>query len=250
VTRGKGILSRYALVLDTLAATSGLTLTEIMQATGLPQGTVHRLIGALLDVGYIQRLEGRKVYVLAPRLLRMLHLGTPAQVIANLVAPVLNHLVHHFGETAFIAKLADHEAVSVAMAVPDSQNQSYVRPGRVMPVHATASGKAIVAFQEKDFLDEILSTPREKFTENTLVDEAEIRADLDLVAQQGFAVCAEELDPGIYSYACPIHLEDTGVIYSVGLVGLTERLNRFSPGEIVANLTDAANSVSALLSAR
>jgi DNA-binding IclR family transcriptional regulator len=71
-----------------------------------------------------------------------------------------------------------------------------------------------------------------------------------LVAQQGFAVCAEELDPGIYSYACPIHLEDTGVIYSVGLVGLTERLNRFSPGEIVANLTDAANSVSALLSAR
>ena len=93
-----------------MAATSGLTITEIMQATGLPQGTVHRLIGALLDVGYIQRLEGRKVYVLAPRLLRMLHLGTPAQVIANLVAPVLNHLVHHFGETAFIAKLVDHEA--------------------------------------------------------------------------------------------------------------------------------------------
>jgi DNA-binding IclR family transcriptional regulator len=250
VTRGKGILSRYALVLDTLAATSGLTLTEIMQATGLPQGTVHRLIVALLDVGYIQRLEGRKVYALAPRLLRMLHLGTPAQVIANLVEPVLHDLVRHFGETAFIAKLVGHEAVSVAMAVPDSQNQSYVRPGRVMPVHATASGKAIFAFQERALLDEALDSPRDKYTETTLVDEVAIRADLDLVAQQGFAVCAEELDPGIYSYACPIHLDGSGVIYSVGLVGLTERLNRFPPEEIVDNLTDAANRVSALLSAR
>ncbi len=251
MTREKGILKRYALVLDTLAAANGgLTLTEIMQATGLPQGTVHRLIVALLDVGYIEPLEGRKVYGLAPRLLRMLHLGTPAQVIANLVEPELDLLVHHFGETAFIAKLAGHEAISVAMAVPDSHGQSYVQPGRVMPVHATASGKVIFAFQEKPFIDEVLSTPRQKFTDNTIVDEADIRADLEKTIRQGFAICAEELDPGIYSYACPIHLEGAGVTYSVGLVGLSERLQLFPLEEIISYLRSSAEKLSVLLSTR
>lgn len=251
MTKEKGILRRYALVLETLAAAGGgLTLTEIMQATGLPQGTVHRLITALLDVSYIEPLEGRKVYVLAPRLLRMLHLGTPAQVIANLVEPELDLLVHQFGETAFIAKLAGHEAVSVAMAVPDSHGQSYVQPGRVMPVHATASGKVIFAYQDKDFVNEVLGTPRQKFTENTIVEEDEIRADLEKTTRQGYAICAEELDPGIYSYACPIHLSGAGVTYSVGLVGLSERLNRFEADEIVASLKDAADRISILLSSR
>ncbi|NQU58032.1 MAG: IclR family transcriptional regulator [Rhodospirillales bacterium] len=251
MTLGKGILGRYALVLDTLATTTGgLTLTEIMQVTKLPQGTVHRLIVALLDVGYIEPLEGRKVYILAPRLLRMLHLGTPADVIANLVKPELNRLVEQFGETAFIAKMAGHEVISVAMAVPDSQGQSHVQPGRVMPLHATASGKAIFAYQDSGFIDDVLATPRKKFTENTLIDEAEIRADLKKTTAQGFAVCAEELDPGIYSYACPIHLGDAGVMYSVGLVGLSKRLNGFPPGEIISNLSAAAERISGLLSTR
>lgn len=247
----KGILSRYALVLDTLAATpGGMTLTELIQATGLPQGTVHRLISALREVSYIEPLEGRKVYVLGPRLLRMLHLGTPTEVIANLVEPELNRLVEHFGETAFVTKISGAEAISIAMAVPDSKSQSYVQPGRALPVHATASGKAIFAYQEKDLIDKALATPRQKYTENTLMDEAEIRADLHQTAQQGFAICAEELDPGIYSYACPIHMPDTGVQYSIGLVGVSERLNRFPPDEIITSLTQSAEKISAILSTR
>lgn len=248
---GKGILSRYALILEKLAtASAGLTLTEIMQTTGLPQGTVHRLITALLEVSYIEPLKGRKVYILAPRLLRMLHLATPKEVIANLVEPELNRLVEALGETAFIAKMVGHEAISIAMVVPEIHGQSYVQPGRVMPVHASASGKAIFAHQDREFLDEVLSTTFMKFTEYTIVDANDIRADLELTARQGFAVCAEELDPGIYSYACPIHLKDVGVTYSVGLVGLTERLNRSPRKEIIANLTVAAKNISTLLSAR
>ena len=247
----KGVLSRYALVLDTLSAASGgLTLTEIMQATGLPRGTVHRLIGALLEVSYIERLEGRKVYILAPRLLRMLHLGTAKEVIANLVKPELNRLVERFGETAFIAKMAGHEAISEAMVVPDNHGQSYVQPGRVMPVHASASGKAIFAYQDKHLLDQVLSSPLRKFTEYTIVDANAVRADLAQTLRQGYAVCAEELDPGIYSYACPIHLNDTGVIYSVGLVGLSERINQSPDTEIIAELGVAATRIGALLSTR
>jgi DNA-binding IclR family transcriptional regulator len=251
VSTARGVLGRYAYILDTLAAApEGLTLTEIMQTTGLPRGTVHRLLGALLEVGYIEPVEGRKVYVLGSRLLHMLHLGTPAELVDRLVGPILDRLVAQFRETAFLAKLEGREVRSVAMTLPPSGGQSYVQPGREMPAHAAASAKAIFAFQDEAVVTEVLAQPLEKFTNKAITDPAAVRAELENARRDGYAVCDEELDPGIYSIACPVHLEDLGVIYSIGLVGLTERLHRFPANEIVAGLNQAATEIAALLSRR
>ena len=63
--RNTGILERYSNVLETLAdAPNGLSLSEIVNRTRIPQGTVHRLIKALLQVGYAAQRDGRKIYVL------------------------------------------------------------------------------------------------------------------------------------------------------------------------------------------
>ncbi len=247
----KGILNRYALVLETVAAApGGLSLTEIMHATGLPRGTIHRLITGLLNTGFIEPSDGRKVYVLGKRLLRMLHLGTPSQVIDGLVSPLLRELVTHFKETAFLAALIDSEVQSVAMVVPSGEPQAYVQPGRVMPIHAAASAKVVFAYQDTSLVEKVLTRPLIKYTENARIDKATIRSELERVRDDGFAVCREELDPGILSYACPIHIKDLGVIYSVGLVGPAKRLRQFDESEIVANLRRAASEISTLLSSR
>ncbi|MCP4472872.1 MAG: IclR family transcriptional regulator [Gammaproteobacteria bacterium] len=249
LTENKGILNRYALVLDILAATpGGMTLTEITQASGLPRGTTHRLIGALRDVGYIEPINGRKVYVPGARLLRMLHLGTPDEGIARIVHPVLDELVGRYRETAFLAKLGGQQVRTVAMAVPSGENQSYVSPGLIMPVHATASAKVIFAYQDEAFANEILRQPREAFTPKTLVGIEQIRAELKRVQDLGYAICDEELDLGVFSYACPVEIEKIGVIYSVGLVGLTERLKQCPRNDIIADLNVAADRIASLLS--
>ena len=88
-----GILGRYAVVLETIAASpDGMTLTELIAATGLPRGTLHRLIGALREVGYIAPRGGRKVYGLGPRLLRLLHLGSAPASVPALARPMLQEL--------------------------------------------------------------------------------------------------------------------------------------------------------------
>ncbi len=241
VANETGILTRYAAVLDALAAApEGLSLTEVVRATGLPRGTAHRLLGALRGVGYIAGRDGRKVYVLGPRLLRLLHLGRAPAAVAPLVRPLLDALTARFGETAFLAKLAGQEVRSAAMRVPDSESQSYVQPGRVMPVHAAASAKAIWAYQEDGAVAALLAEPRLRFTDKTRVLEAQVRADLARVRDCGFAVCDGELDPGVLSYACPVHLDGAGVLYSIGMVGLSQRLGRFASGEVVGALQEAA----------
>jgi DNA-binding IclR family transcriptional regulator len=238
MSRDGGILARYATLLETLAAApEGLSLIEVVQATGLPGGTAHRLINALRGVGYIAPRDGRKVYVLGPRLLRLLHLGVAPAAVSSLVQPILEDLVVRFKETAFVAKLVGLDVQSVAMVVP-------VQPGRVMPVHAAASAKAIFAFQDEVLVDEVLCRPRTKYTENTRVEEAELRADLEQVRRQGFALCDEELDPGVLSYACPVHLEGAGVLYSIGLVGLSQRLGDHPQSEVIATLRVAAEAFS------
>ena len=129
-----------------------------------------------------------------------------------------------FGETAFLAQLTGKTVDSVVMETPDYEGQTHVQPGRAMPINAAASAKAIFAFQDKALVDEVLSAPLVKYTKNTRVSADAVRADLAQVERQGYAVCADELDPGVLSYACPVHIEGVGIIYSVGVVGLSERL--------------------------
>ena len=243
--KSHGILARYITVLEALApASEGLSLTDIMKATGLPRGTVHRLINALLNVGYIATRGDRKIYVLGPRLLRLLYLGVAPSSVSLLAHPILEDLVRRFGETAFLAQLTGKTVESLVMDVPGSEGHSYVQPGRVMPINAAASAKAIFAFQEKALVDEVLAEPLVQYTKNTRVSEVDVRADLAQVQRWGYALCADELDPGVLSYACPVHIEGVGVLYSIGVVGLSERLRQHPAMEIVSALQHKAEAFS------
>lgn len=226
-----------------------MSLTEIRRVTGLSSGTMHRLVNALLDVDYLGQQEGQKRYRLGSRLIRLFHLAHSRATLSALVQPVLQELVKRFGETAFLAKLSANGVESVASAMPESYHQSYVQPGRVMPINAAASAKAIFAFQPKEVIAEQLAMPLRKYTDKTVVNHAQLRRDLEQVRTQGFAMCADELDPGVLSYACPIRLPSVGVIYSVGIVALKRRLMEFDKREVIAALDGAARLISARLEA-
>lgn len=245
---GSGILGRYAVVLDAVAARpEGLILAEIMRATNLPQGTVHRLINALLKVGYIERRDNRKIYVVGNRLMRLLYLRLPRATLADIARPVLHELAQRFGETAFLAKLDKGTVESVATVMPAGDRRAYVQPGRIMPLHAAASAKAIFAFQTGDLLTRALAVERDAFTPKTLTQRKDVLAEFEQVRSSGYASCLDELDPGVASYACPVRIGDT-VIYSVGLVGIAQSIERFPVATIIAALRDAADRLSALLS--
>ncbi|HLX28045.1 MAG TPA: IclR family transcriptional regulator C-terminal domain-containing protein [Casimicrobiaceae bacterium] len=246
----RGVLARYALILEIVGASrTGMSLTEIMRATGLSSGTMHRLLNSLLDVGYLAQQDGKKIYRLGPRLIRLFHLAHSRATVSALVQPVLQELVSRFNETAFVAKLNATGVESMASAMPENHHQAYVQPGRIMPINAAASAKAIFAFQPKKAIAEQLAMPLRKYTDKTIVDAAQLRRDLEQVRTQGYAICADELDPGVLSYACPIDLSGVGVLYSVGIVALKRRLMRFDKREVIAALEGAARLIAARLEA-
>lgn len=96
-------------------------------------------------------------------------------------------------------------------------------------------------------LDDVLAKPHARYTARTKTTEPEIAAELEKIRQQGFAVCDQELDPGIMSYACPVRIGGAGVVYSLGVVGFADRLGNSPADEIVSSLKTAARTLSSAI---
>lgn len=238
-------LARYARILETVAAASeGMTLSMIAESAGLQPATSHRLVNSLCEIGFLNKQERTKVYVLGPRMIQLCLLAVTPSSIVDTARPLLRDLVATFGETAYLAKLSGAAVESIAMEMPRSDDKSFVQPGRIMPFHASASGKAICAFQPPDFIGRKLAEPRTRFTSDTKVDEDELRAELERVRSQGYAVCDNELDPGVLSFAVPVGVDGWGVMFSIGLLGLSERIRQLPRQDVLSRLSAASNTLS------
>ena len=238
-------LGRYVRILESVAPSpTGLTLTEIAQEAGLQAGTVHRLLRGLLDLGLLRARAGSKSYVPGPRLKNLLHLTMDMAEYSDLAQSTLDRLVEEFGETAHLARLNGDCAESVLMKQPLGSDRAFVQPGRRLPLHAAASGKALLAFQDEAFVSRYLSGPRVRYTERTKVGEAEIRREMERIREDGMAVCENELDAGVLSYGHPVPAGDGHVLYSIGITGLADRFHLVDRTRIREMLSAAAVELS------
>lgn len=227
-------ISRYIRILEAVAAapSTGLTLTEIAQRLELKAPSVHRLTASLRSLDMLSTTEGSKSYVLGRRLQQLLHSTLSLAEYSRLASAILQGVVDELGETAHLAKLGDNVAESVLMVQPAGSSRAFVQPGRQLPLHAAASGKAILAYQSEEFVQRFLARQRKRYTRSTRMSTEEIQRELARVRETGLAVCDNELDPGVLSYGHPVRVKGGYVLYSIGVTGIADRFREI-PLEIV-----------------
>ena len=81
-------------------------------------------------------------------------------------------------------------------------------------LHATSTGKVLLAWSEADVVDRLLPPRLERFTDSTLTDLDSLRADLALVRKRGYACCDGEFDPAACGVSAPV-LDATGRLLAV-----------------------------------
>jgi DNA-binding IclR family transcriptional regulator len=97
--------------------------------------------------------------------------------------------------------------------------------GRRGPLHATASGKILLAFtSDQTMLERILSGTLDRYTTDTVTDPTALRKELALARQQGFSSCWQEREVGLCSLAVPLHDHSGAVVGSLALAGPATRL--------------------------
>lgn len=207
-----------------------LSLSEIAEYASLPVSTTHRVVGELSRWGALTR-DGQGRYQIG---LRLWELGQNAgRRLRETARPFLQDLFSLTGQTAHLAVREGDEALYVDRIYSSKRVPRASRIGGRLPLHATAVGKVMLAYEEPWFREAYLEGALKPMTEFTHVDEKALREELIEIAQQGYAVAGEEARVGACSIAVPVKImpEDragssVGVApgAAIGIVSLASQL--------------------------
>jgi DNA-binding IclR family transcriptional regulator len=240
-------LGRAFRLIEILAShPEGLTLSEISRLSGLVVATAHRQLNTLISCG-VARKTPNKSFMPGEKLWRIVSLMTNGADISEKATPILKELADRFGETAFLARLNGHDVEIMTTCTPTTVGKAYAQPGRGMPLYAASSGKILLALQSEEFIDAYLTLPRNSFTTRTKTKESDIRAEIAQVRERHLAICDNEFDPGILSYAAAVIDPRTANGYSIAVFGLAERFGGIPRPNVETQLLYAAQRLSMAL---
>lgn len=196
-------VDRAFAVLEALAsADKPLGVGDLVGLTGLPQGTVHRLLQSVQQRGYVRRDAARK-YSLGTAAMRLADAAQRA--LARSARPFLDQLVALSGETANLAVLDGDDVVYVAQVSSPHTLRMFAEVGRHVPPHSTAVGKVLLAAMPRErALAVVRRTGLPARTPATITDHDAFAAELDRVARQGWAADEEEQEVGVRCVAVPV----------------------------------------------
>lgn len=199
-------VTRALRILDTLAAhPEGLTVKEIAGHAQLNVSTTHHLVNTLKASGYVSGL-GNGTYCLGSAIPRLYSAFLATMHSDKHLHEILQSLAKLTNETAYIGAWHNGEVVIEAIV----EGSQALRVGGLYVgysgyTHARATGKALLAYLNPQELDAYLASHRlVPVTPYTLQSEEELRAQLRLIAEQGFAVDREEFAEGVCCVAAPV----------------------------------------------
>ncbi len=236
-------VDRALTILAALARSGEAGVTELAADLGVHKSTAFRLVATLESHGLVEQTEDRGKYRLGIGLLRLAGATTARLDVVQEARPVCRKLAADTGETVNIAVLADRAALYLDQASGSSALQMHNWVGQHIPLHATANGKVLLSGLDPDRLEQVLgSLPA--FTDMTITKRGELRAELDGVLEQGYAIAVDELEVGLTAAAAPLRNNHGDVIASMSVSGPTFRLGEERISQVVKLLVAAADEVS------
>lgn len=232
--------------LDAFELNSSLSLKQLSAITAQPEASLYRVLLTLQKRGYLsQNSDG--TYQLARRVLygRVLD---EAETIRKIARPVLEELVRRFDETASLSYCFKHY-IQVLDSVETFQSFRIAnRPGRIIPPHCSAMGKAILAFQSNEAADILLEAyGLSRRTEHSICDRQALRDELDSVRKCGWACDREESTIGGICFGAPIYDAAGRAIGALSISSPTQRMNAEREKQIQKAVHQAASQVTSAL---
>ena len=222
------------------------TLTQLMQATGLPKPSLYRTLALFEEAGYVQREPAGRAYAVGPRLEGLGIAILANDSVATLRRAILRQLVEDVGETCNLAMLRKGEVVYLDRVEADWPLRLYLPVGSAVPPHCSASGKLLLASLpagEREAL--VAQMPLPRFTHRTITDRALLARELDRVNDAGYAVDDEEYVLGVACVAVPVRLAEGQAIAAVAVHAATARLPLQRAIELAPRLHEAARRLAA-----
>lgn len=228
----------------------GATAKQLVEDSGYAFSTCYRLLSTLVDAGYAEFEPETKRYRLGLLLFEMGQKVASARGWAGTALPVMREVVDATGESCLLAVL-DGDRFLTVHTVDGPHHRTTTDPGDRGELHTSALGRTLLAFTDaetREHLVETIDLPAR--TANSLTDRDGLRAELERVREQGWALQDQEHDDGMAALAVPVASPGAPVRAALALAAPVHRCGSQELAEHVPLLRDAADRLAALLPQR
>lgn len=241
-------LDRAVSVLEALSESDlPLSLAEICQRMNLHKSTAHRSLMVLERSALIERTQenrfrlGLKLYELGNRAVEQIDLRARVQ-------PFFRRLAMQVGETVHLSVLQKTSVVYLDKVEPNRRVCMTSKVGTSNPVYCTSMGKAMLAFQTSEVIEQIIARIRfVRYTRKTLCTREALLKALERVRRRGYAIDDEEIEVGVRCIGAPIFDDNRRAIAAVSVSGPSSRITAQSIPVIAEHVLGCCREISASL---
>jgi len=241
------VLKVFAL-LQALSERNDTGISDLSVRLAMPKATVYRFLQTMMTLGYVRQESDSERYGLT---MKVFELGTKALQYPDLIDLAKHHmqmLADVTGETVHLATLIDSEIIYIHKVDSRHMLGMYSRVGRRAPLHCTAIGKVLMAWEDPERRDRVLKGAEfKRYREKTIVEPVAFQAELDRVKVQGFGEDREEFDDHIRCLGVPIFDRLNRPIAGLSISFPTFRYDESKEAETVAMLKAASKDISTQL---
>ena len=242
---GVQAVDRAITVLEVLARTGGSTVTEVAAELGVHKSTASRLLAALEVRGLVHHPSDGSRYQLGFGILRLAHAIPGRLSVVAEARDEIRGLARTHSETVNLAVLREGHAVNVDQEMGPSSVATHDWIGSLTPLHATSSGKVLLAGLPSDERARVLRDQGlPALTARTITSRKQLERQLLTVVAQGYATVCEEFEIGLNSVAVPVRDHLGTVIASISVSGPAFRFTEETMAGLVDDFKEAGERVS------
>jgi DNA-binding IclR family transcriptional regulator len=240
-------VDRALRLLEVVAATAprGETVTTLAARCDINRATAWRLLGTLEARGLVERDPVTNRYRIGLAMIRM-SASAGYDGLVRRTRHILERVSEQTGETADLAVAGQHGVTYVGEVAPPSV-MAINWVAREVPLHATSTGKAFMAWLPPDEARGLLALPLPRYTDTTLTDPDALMRQLGETRARGYAECAGELEPALYGVSAPVLNRDGRPLGVFSIWGPVSRVPAARFAELGPVAIEAADEVGTLL---
>jgi IclR family acetate operon transcriptional repressor len=245
LVRAMTLLERLSL------APNGMALTDLSQQLGMPSATTHRLLNTFEEMGYVEHDSTLGLWFIGLKTFTVGNAFLNRRDFIVTARPYMRRLVDQCGETVNLGVIDDGEVVYVGQVQSPEMMRMIVKLGSRSPIHASGSGKTLLASMTEKGVSTILQRKGlARFTDHTIDNPANLRVELSHIRKLGYALDDEEHAIGLRCVAATIFDENGVALAGLSLSGPKARITDSRLTDLGAATRQMADEVTVALGGR
>ncbi|MBV9445048.1 MAG: IclR family transcriptional regulator [Streptosporangiaceae bacterium] len=222
-----------------------VSAVQVAERLGMSRSTTYRYLQSLRSAGLLEDDAGG--FRLGPRILQLANVARKGLGLSDVARPVMAVLAAEVDEAVLLTRRFGDQVVCVERKESSHPVRLSYELGHVMPVHAGASAKVVIAWTDDDEIRAILGDkPLARLTAATVTDPARLRRELAGIRERGYAISRGEVDRDVIGIAAPVWGEEGEVVAGLTIAAPAYRV----PDPLVGTLTAAVLGAAAQISRR